>query len=70
MSEKRTEGWGSLDNARDAHYFTVDARSLCGRWAAWRPPYWESNQELGDAPSRGTCKSCWTKRKKQMEAKP
>jgi len=54
----RTEGWGGIDNARDAHYFVAN-RSLCRRWLAIGGPRWESNQELGDAPGRGTCKTCW-----------
>lgn len=58
---ERTEGWGSVDNARDAHYFKADGRSLCGRWLAWGAPRWESNQELGAAPTHGTCKTCWKK---------
>jgi hypothetical protein len=65
MSEKaakRTEGWGNLDNARDAHYFRKDGRSLCGRWMAWGSPRWESNQELGTEAGKGTCKACWKKR--------
>lgn len=61
----RKEGWGNLDNARDAHYFTVDGRSLCNRWLALRSPRWESYQELGAAPTKGTCKTCWKKLAKQ-----
>lgn len=61
---ERTEGWGNLDNARDAHYFK-DGRSLCGRWLAFGAPRWESNQTLGSAPTKGTCKTCWTKRAKE-----
>lgn len=65
---KRKEGWGNLVNSRDAHYFTTDMRSLCGRWLALGYPAWESNQELGSEPTKGTCKTCWKKRAKQ-EAK-
>ena len=61
---KREEGWGNVDNARDAHYFK-DARSLCGRWLAFSPR-WESNQDLGTAPGKGTCKGCWKKAAKMM----
>jgi hypothetical protein len=68
MSDKRAEGWGNLDNARDAHYF-VDGSSLCGRWLAFGEPRWESNQELGSAPSNGTCKHCWKKAAKLAQAK-
>ena len=57
----RKEGWGNLDNARDAHYFSADGRSLCKRWLAFGSPRWESNQELGSAPTKGTCKACWKK---------
>jgi hypothetical protein len=58
---ERTEGWGSLDNARDAHYFK-DSRSLCGRWLACGSPRWEKNQALGKEPTKGTRKACWKKR--------
>jgi hypothetical protein len=68
MTKERTEGWGGLSNARDAHYF-INNRSLCGRWLVWGTPEWERNQELGTAPTKGTCKSCWKKRQKQ-DAKP
>lgn len=67
MSERK-EGWGSVTNARDAHYFAADGRSLCKRWLAFSPR-WEANQELGNAVTQGTCKTCWKKRAKQ-EAKP
>lgn len=60
---ERTEGWGSVDNARDAHYFR-DSRSLCGRWLAWGDPRWEKKQSLGE-PTKGTCKGCWKKRAKE-----
>lgn len=62
----RTEGWGGLDNASDAHYFR-DSRSLCCRWLALGGPRWESCQELGKEPTRGsgTCKACWKKRAKE-----
>jgi len=63
MSE-RTEGWGHVTNARNACYFRND-RSLCGRWLALGGPEWESNQALGTAPGKGTCKGCWTKRAKE-----
>lgn len=56
-----TTGWGSLVNARDAHYFEADGRSLCNRWLAFGTPIWESNQELGTEPTPGTCKTCWKK---------
>lgn len=59
--KERTEGWGNLDNVKNAHYFRND-RSLCGAWLAWGSPRWESNQELGTEPTRGTCKACWRKR--------
>ena len=68
MSDDRTEGWGNLSNSRDAHYF-VEGRSLCRRWLAWGTPAWESNQELGEAPTRGTCKRCWKEAKKLTEGK-
>jgi hypothetical protein len=61
MAKTRTEGWGNLDNAAAAHYFRND-RSLCGRWLAWGKPRWEGNQELGNDPTKGTCKACWKKR--------
>ena len=67
MSERK-EGWGSLGNVRDAHYFTADGRSLCRRWLSLDDPRWESNQSLGTMPTAGTCKTCWKKRAKQ-EAK-
>ena len=62
----RSEGWGSLLNARDAHYFR-DGRSLCRRWACFGTPMWESNQALGSRPRRnsGTCVTCWKKREKE-----
>ena len=65
--DKREEGWGNLDNASNAHYFK-NGISLCRRWMTFIPR-WESNQALGAAPTRGTCKACWKKRAKQ-EAKP
>lgn len=64
MAKKRTEGWGSLDNARDAHYFRDD-RSLCMRWLVFGTPHWETHQGLGSAPTKGTCKACWKKRAKE-----
>ena len=67
MSE-RNEGWGGLVNARNAHYFTSDGRSLCGRWLTFSTPRWESNQSLGTEPTNGTCKTCW-KRRAKIEAK-
>lgn len=62
---ERTEGWGSLDNAPgNAHYFVPSGESLCRRWQAIGAPRWETNQELGPEPKRGsgTCKACWKKR--------
>lgn len=57
----RTEGWGSLADARQAHYFR-EGRSLCGRWLALGAPRWESNQKRGPEPRHsGTCKACWRK---------
>ncbi len=67
MSDRKS-GWGSLDNARDAHYFKEDFRSLCGRWMALGTPRWEDNQELGSEPTKGTCKTCW-KRAAKLEKK-
>lgn len=61
---KQTEGWGNLDNVRNAHYFDADGKSLCGRWFTFGNPRWESNQELGSEPTSGTCKACWKKRAK------
>jgi len=65
----RSEGWGSLVNARDAHYFR-DGRSLCGRWACIGTPMWERHQALGTRPRRnsGTCVTCWKKREKEETA--
>ena len=65
----RSEGWGSLLNARDAHYFR-DGRALCARWACFGAPIWERNQELGPRPRRnsGTCVTCWKKREKEETA--
>lgn len=62
-SGSRTEGWGSVVNAAAAHYFGPDGRSLCGRWAAWGAPRWETQQKRGAEPKRGdaTCKACWKK---------
>lgn len=68
MREGRQEGWGSMPNTRDAHYFQK-GRSLCGRWLVLRQPDWELNQELGNEATKGTCKACWNKRAKQ-ESKP
>ena len=65
---ERTEGWGGLDNARDAHYFDAKGRSLCGRWLAFNPR-WESNQELGTEATKGTCKACWKKAAKAQGSK-
>jgi hypothetical protein len=61
-TKKMAEGWGNLDNVRDAHYFGKDGRSLCMRWLSFGEPRWEENQEQGDAPTKGTCKACWKKR--------
>lgn len=63
-AKERTEGWGNLDNVRMAHYFGGDGRSLCGGWITFGSPRWETNQELGTAPTNGTCKACWKKREK------
>jgi hypothetical protein len=62
--EERKEGWGNLDNVRNAHYFRDD-RSICGKWLAWGGARWERYQELGEAPTHGTCKACWKKRAKE-----
>lgn len=70
MSDERKKGWGSLVNTRNAHYFNEDGRSLCNRWLAFGAPRWESNQELGDKPTNGTCKTCWKKRAKQEAMTP
>lgn len=67
MSE-RSEGWGGLDNVRNAHYFR-DGRSLCLKWLVFGSPRWERNQELGSVATKGTCKACWKKRAKE-ETKP
>jgi len=64
---KRTEGWGNIHEARDAHFFR-DNRSLCGRWLVFGVPHWETNQGLGSAPTKGTCKGCWKKRSKEESA--
>lgn len=67
--DRRTEGWGSMDNVRgNAHYFR-DGIALCKHWACFSPR-WETNQESGPEPTRGsgTCKACWKKRAKE-EAK-
>ena len=61
---ERKEGWGSLSNARLAHYFR-SGRSLCGKWMSLGTPLWESNQTLGTEPDKGTCRACWRKRDKQ-----
>lgn len=66
--KERTEGWGSLDNARDAHYF-VEGRSLCKRWMVFGKPHWETNQGLGTAATKGTCKACW-KKAAALQSKP
>lgn len=65
----RSEGWGSLLNARSAHYFR-DGKSICGRWACFGSPRWERKQELGERPRRndGTCVACWKKREKEERA--
>lgn len=64
MALDRIEGWGSLANDRsgNAHYFR-DRRSLCRSWLALGTPLWETNQERGPEPKRGTgtCKACWKK---------
>lgn len=61
---EREEGWGALSNDRsgNSHYFR-DGQSLCGKWMAWGPPRWESNQKRGPEPKprSGTCKACWKK---------
>ena len=69
--EERTEGWGNVENARDAHYFR-DGMSLCNRWAVFGGPRWERHQELGKEPTRGsgTCKACWKKRAKEEGVTP
>ena len=64
LEQERTEGWGSVDNARNAHYFR-DGMSLCNSWMAIGGPRWERHQELGKEPTRGTCKACWKKRAKE-----
>jgi hypothetical protein len=61
---QRTEGWGNIDNAKDAHYFR-DNRSLCLRWLVLGGPRWETYQELGAVPTKGTCKTCWKRRAKE-----
>ena len=68
MSVERVEGWGNLDNVRNAHYFR-DGKSLCAKWLAFGEPRWEHNQELGKEPTKGsgTCKACWKKRVKEEQ---
>lgn len=68
MSE-RNEGWGSVSNARDAHFFR-SGRSLCGRWMVLAKPMWEARQELGETPENGTCKTCWKKRAREEGKTP
>ena len=57
MSEPspRMAGWGSLLTATKWHYFTVDGRSLCGRWFA-RLPAFELEQGNDDSPDN--CAAC------------
>ena len=57
---ERTEGWGSLDNVRAAHYFR-DGKTFCRRWMTLGTPRWETNQKLGASATHGTCKACWKK---------
>mgnify|MGYP001557956278 CR=1 FL=1 len=67
--DERKEGWGHLLNTEKAHYFD-ERRSTCGQWMTFGVPIWESNQSLGTAPDRGTCKACWRRRAKQESATP
>lgn len=59
MQEGRVLGWGFVDNARKAHYFDEQHKSLCGRWLLWRTdaewlPKWDTADPL-------TCVSCRAK---------
>ena len=67
VRQERTEGWGSVVNSRDAHYFRGHI-SLCRRWMAIGSPRWGRFQELGREPTRGsgTCKACWKKVAKEL----
>jgi hypothetical protein len=58
----RTEGWNWLYDSKKWHYFTVDGKSLCGKWLlGWRA---ESQQGDDDAPENcGTCRRLLRKRK-------
>ena len=57
----RTEGWGSMVNAKKAHYFQ-DGSSLCRQWMMFGSgPRWESNQKKGPTADAGTCAACWKK---------
>jgi hypothetical protein len=40
---ERTEGWGYVLNARNAHYFR-DNMSLCRRWMAYGGPVYSEKQ--------------------------
>lgn len=66
MKNERTEGWGSIGTLRVAHYFK-DNKTLCGSWKALVTPRWESNQELGEKPCEGTCRTCWKKLSDNMK---
>ena len=48
-------GWTNFGGqSRKWHYIGEDGRSLCGKWAAWKP----HRLEQGDNGSPDNCASC------------
>ena len=60
-------GWHMTLNARKAHYYGADSRSLCGKWFLLFGPA-KSTMDSFDSPySKLDCKSCRTKVDKAHE---
>ena len=57
MSKEKKQGWLILLNAKKAHYFKKDGRSLCGRWLTFST----ANTEDFNHDSPDNCKSCRSK---------
>ncbi len=52
-------GWWWPGAARKAHFFGMDGRSLCGRWAC--PGHYPATFPLAIALGPDNCMACWKK---------
>lgn len=57
------EGWAWPSNARKAHYYGNDSRSLCGKWLLF--PGMQGQPEQGNDDSPDNCAGC----RKALKAK-